>query len=427
MAAYDLTLTLVGIGAVAVIVVVTLLVNRTRVDGNRRLLQDQALANATLMGGLSTIETLKASGTESDLFSRWAGYHTRLTNAQQELALVTQLFLVVPPLLVALTNALVLSLGAVRVMDGRLTVGMLVAFQALMASFLAPVNNLVSLAGNLQEMEGNMNRVDDVMRHELDPQTTRDDGASAAGAARLKGVVELDDVAFGYSTLDGPLIEHLDLALAPGSRVALVGPSGCGKSTVAKIVTGLYETWTGEIRFDGRPRKDISRASLAGSLAIVDQDVALYEGTIRENLTMWDATIPEAAIVAACKDACIHDDITARQGGYDGRVEEGGANFSGGQCQRLEIARALVARPRVIVLDEATSALDTVTEQIIDRNLRIRGCTAIIIAHRLSTIRDADEIVVLERGKVVERGTHEQLMGAGGPYALLAGDSQVPA
>lgn len=425
MAAYDVELTVVGVGAAGLIVTATLLVNRRRVDGNRRLLQDQALANATLMGGLATIETLKASGTESDLFSRWAGYHTRLINAQQDLALVTQVFLVIPPLLMAVTNALVLSLGAVRVMDGTLTIGMLVAFQALMAGFLTPVNNLVSLAGTLQEMEGNMNRVDDVLRYDTDPQTRPQDSAArgAATGARLTGAVELDDVAFGYATLDGPLIEHFDLTLEPGARVALVGPSGCGKSTIAKVVTGLYEAWAGEIRFDGRPRREIPRACLAGSVAIVDQDVALYEGTIRENLTMWDPTIPDAAIVAACRDACIHDDIAARHGGYDSRVEEGGANFSGGQRQRLEIARALVDNPRVIVLDEATSALDSVTEQTIDRNLRIRGCTAIIIAHRLSTIRDADEIVVLDRGKVVERGTHEQLVGAAGLYAQLAAES----
>jgi NHLM bacteriocin system ABC transporter peptidase/ATP-binding protein len=423
MAAYDPMLTLAGIGAVALIVAATLAVNRRRIDGNRRLLHEEALSRATLMGGLSIIETLKASGTESDLFSRWAGYHTKYVNAQQALALVTQVFLVVPPLLVALTNALVLSLGAVRVMEGTLTMGMLVAFQTLMASFLTPVTNLVSLAGTLQEMEGHMNRIDDVMHYAVDPQTAPADDRTGTDGEPLKGFVDLEDVTFGYAKLNPPLIDHFDLRLAPGSRVALVGPSGCGKSTVAKVVTGLYETWAGDIKFDGQPRRAIPRCRLAGSVAIVDQDVALYEGTVRENLTMWDPTVTEAAIVAACKDACIHDDITARQGGYDSRVEEGGANFSGGQRQRLEIARALVGNPRVIVLDEATSALDTVTEQIIDRNLRIRGCTAIVIAHRLSTIRDADEIVVLDRGTVVERGTHAQLMGAAGLYAQLAAEA----
>lgn len=422
MAAYDPGLTLVGIAAAALVVAATLFVNRKRVDGNRRLLKEQAMAAATIMGGLSTIETLKATGAESDLFSRWAGYETKYVNAQQGLALVTQLFLVIPPLLVSLTNALVLVLGAIRVMEGALTMGMLVAFQTLMASFLTPVNNLVSLASTLQEMEGSMNRVDDVLRYRVDPQTgSTEDGADSDG--KLKGFVELDGVTFGYARLEGPLIDQFDLKLEPGSRVALVGPSGCGKSTVAKLVTGLYEPWAGQIRFDGRPRRSLPRGCLAGSVAIVDQDVALYEGTVRENLTLWDPTVPDTAIIAACKDACIHDDITARQGGYDSRVAEGGANFSGGERQRLEIARALVGNPRVIVLDEATSALDTVTEQIIDRNLRVRGCTAIIIAHRLSTIRDADEIIVLDRGKVAERGTYEHLIASGGLYAQLAAES----
>jgi len=423
MAAYDPLLTLIGMAAAVLVVGATLFVNRRRVDGNRRLLKEQAMAGATIMGGLSTIETLKATGAESDLFSRWAGYETKYINAQQQLALVTQLFLVIPPLLVSLTNALVLALGAIRVMEGALTMGMLVAFQTLMASFLTPVNNLVSLASNLQEMEGSMGRVDDVLRYAVDPQTSTPEGEAEAGSGKLKGFVELDAVTFGYARLDGPLIDRFDLKLTPGSRVALVGPSGCGKSTVAKLVTGLYEPWEGEIRFDGRPRRGLPRECLAGSVAIVDQDVALYEGTIRENLTLWDPSVPDAAIIAACKDACIHDDITARQGGYDSYVAEGGANFSGGQRQRLEIARALVGNPRVVVLDEATSALDTVTEQMIDRNLRIRGCTCIIVAHRLSTIRDADEIVVLDRGKVAERGTHEQLIAAGGLYAALAAES----
>jgi len=420
MLSYDPLLTLVGLVAVALLIWTTVLVNRHRVDGSRKFLQERGKAGGAIMGGLATIETLKASGGESDLFSTWAGYQAKYINAKQQTSGVTLAFLAVPPLLTSLTNASILALGACRVIQGELTVGQLVAFQALMAGFLGPVNSLVAMAGEIQEMQGTMERLDDVAGNATDPRTA-EAAEDAAPARRLEGHVELRQVTFGYSTLEPPLIVGLDLNLKPGSRVALVGPSGCGKSTVAKVVTGLYEPWDGEIRLDGRPQREWPRAALANSLAMVDQEVALFDGSIRDNLTLWDATVPDAELVRACQDACIHDDITARQGGYDSRVQEGGGNFSGGQRQRLEIARALVGNPQVLVLDEATSALDTATEHAIDRNLRRRGCTCIIIAHRLSTIRDADEIIVLNKGKVAQRGSHADLMAMGGLYAQLAG------
>jgi len=325
----------------------------------------------------------------------------------------------VPPLVISCTNIVVLSVGALHVMNGALTMGMLVAFQSLMSSFLGPVNNLVQLAGTLQEIEGTMNRLDDVERYPIDAQTAAD-ADDVHGPAQLEGAVEFRDVSFGYSRLEPPLIERFSLSLAPGSRVALVGPSGSGKSTVAKLVTGLYNAWEGEVRLDGRLRTDVPRRLLTNSVALVDQDISMFEGSVRDNITLWDTTVPESQLVQACKDACIHDDIAARQGGYDTKIDEGGANFSGGQRQRLEIARALVGNPRVLVLDEATSALDAATEEAVERNLRRRGCTCVVIAHRLSTVRDADEIIVLDRGKVVERGTHDQLAAAGGAYARLA-------
>lgn len=411
MFSYDTVLPLVGIGAVGLLASLTALVNRKRVDGNRRLLSEEGKATGALMGGLATIETLKASAGESDLFARWAGYQTKFINSGQQLATTTQLFLTMPTLIVSLANAVVLALGAYRVIQGELTLGMLVAFQSLMASFTTPVQNLVNLAGNLQEIEGQMNRLNDVLQYRLDPKT-EDTFQPEPGDLRTKltGRLSLEKVVFGYSRLEKPLVSDFSISLDPGQRVAFVGPSGSGKSTVAKLVTGLYEPWDGRVLFDGRVHSDVPRQVFANSVAVVDQDITMFGGTIRENLTLWDRTISDISVTQACKDACIHDDITAREGGYESEVEEGGKNFSGGQRQRMEIARALVGNPRILVLDEATSALDTVTEQLIDRNLRRRGCTCIIVAHRLSTIRDADEILVMEKGKVVQRGTHEQLI-----------------
>jgi NHLM bacteriocin system ABC transporter peptidase/ATP-binding protein len=416
MLTYSASLTLVAFAAIAVLAASTVVVNRRRVDGSRLVLQEEGKATGTLMAGLSAIETLKASAMESDFFARWAGYQAKYLSAQQSLSRITAMFMVIPPLTTAVANAVVLLLGARLVMRGDFTLGTLVAFQSLMSSFIRPVNNLVGLAGMTQEMQGKMTRIDDVLRY---PIAVR--GEDTANAERLSGHLELRDVTFGYSRQASPLIHDLRLVLRPGARVALVGPSGCGKSTVAKLVASLYPAWSGDVLLSGHHAGNWSRATRAATVALVDQDISLFAGTVRDNLTLWDSTVPADIVITACKDACIHDDIMARPGGLDALVEESGANFSGGQRQRLEIARALVANPSVLVLDEATSALDAVTEHEIDRNLRRRGCTCVIIAHRLSTIRDADEIVVLEHGRVVQRGTHESLMNeSGGLYEVLA-------
>jgi NHLM bacteriocin system ABC transporter peptidase/ATP-binding protein len=421
---YDPVLTLVGVVIASVNVAALRFVSRRRVDGNRRMQQDQGKMMGTALGGLQTIETLKATGSESDLFVRWSGYQAKVVNARQELERYTQVLDAVPPLLNAVNTALILGIGGLRVMNGSLTLGGLVAFQVLMASFMTPINRLVSLGSRLQMVEGDMNRLDDVLRYQADESA----GLSAAEPVpegepvKLSGRLELRGVSFGYSRLDPPLIENLDLVLEPGARVALVGGSGSGKSTISRLVTGLYKPWSGEILFDGRSRSTpagIVPRVLANSLAAVDQSVFLFEGSVRENLTLWDATVPLPEVVAAARDACIHEEVAGRPGGYDSPVEEGGANWSGGQRQRLEIARALVGRPSILVLDEATSALDPTTESLIDQSLRRRGCTCLIVAHRLSTIRDADEILVLEKGKVVQRGTHDELKGIAGPYARL--------
>lgn len=421
MFSFDALLTLIGLAIAAINFLALAYVSRRRKDTNVRLLQERGKMIGTSMAGLQSIESLKATGGESEFFSRWAGHLAKVLRSSQRMDVYSLALGSVPALLATMNTVVILGFGALRVMDEAMTIGTLVAFQALMAEFLQPINQFVALGGSLQEIEGELTRLDDVARHPVDPNTRMDEAAASFDAfpPKLSGGLQLRGVAYGYSRLHRPLIENFDLDVAAGARVALVGPSASGKSTMSKIISGLYRPWSGEIRLDAWPRDELPREVITNSVALVDQDFFLYEGTVREVLAMWDATVPEERIVQAAKDACIHEDIAARAGGYDSWVEEGGRNFSNGQRQRLEIARALVGNPSLLILDEATSALDPVTEKRIDDHLRRRGCTCVIVAHRLSTIRDCDEIVVLDQGRVVQRGTHDELLRAPGLYREL--------
>ncbi len=427
---YDWVLTLITIAFAAANLLALRYLSRSRVDANIRLAQETGKVAGVAIGGIQTIETIKASGLESDSFTKFAGYYAKSLNAQQELAIPSQVLNTIPVLLTALATTCILVVGGLRVMNGSLSIGMLVAYQTLTTGFLNPVNELVNFGSTLQDLEADLNRLDDVLENPVDPEAEREINGNSdnvlapvtLNSFRLEGNVELRSLNFGYYPLEPPLIDDLNLIIQPGQRVALVGGSGSGKSTVAKLVTGLYQPWSGEILLDGRSRQNIPRSVLASSLAMVEQEIFLFAGTVRENLTLWDATVPDEDIIAACEDAAIHDLILEMPGGYNAQLSEGGMNLSGGQRQRLEIARALVRNPQVLVLDEATSALDAETELIIDRNLRKRGCSCIVVAHRLSTIRDCDEIIVLEKGKVVQRGTHESLRtNESGIYNRLVG------
>lgn len=419
MLRYSATLTLVTILIALLNVAVLWYVSRRRTDVSHKLVQDQAKALAASYSGLQNIETIKATGAEADFFSRWAGYQTRVHTTNQELGVLTQVLAAVPPFLSMFATITTLLIGGLSVMAGDMTIGMLVAFQSLMASFLSPVNQLVDTGGRLQEIKSIFNRLNDVFNYPVHTGIQLTEKMEQGDSVKLSGAIELQAITFGYSPLGKPLIQDFNLKIKPGSRVALVGGSGSGKSTVARLIAGLYQPWSGAILFDGKPRHAIPRAMLNHSLSMVDQEIYLVAGSIRDNLTLWNQQIPEETLVRAAQDAHIHHEIMLRPGGYEASVREGGANFSGGQRQRLEIARALISNPSMLILDEATSALDAVTEQIIDDNLRRRGCTCVIVAHRLSTIRDCDEIIVMDQGRVVQRGTHEQLWRQGGVYARL--------
>ena len=417
MIRYNITLTLIGVGAIFINMLISWYISRKRMNITRVSLRDQAKLDSATVSGIDMIETIKASGAEKGFFGRWSGYQASVNTMAIHYARLNQVLGILPSLVSSLANLLVMGIGVWLVIQNHFTLGMLMAFQGFLSSFMGPASSLIGAMQSLQEMTTAIERVDDVMNYPMDPSF--DERPPAESYDKLRGEIEMKDITFGYSPLADPLIEDFSMRVKPGQKVAFVGASGCGKSTLAKLLSGLYQPWSGSITYDGKPIREIDRDIFTGSVAIVDQDIILYEDTVSANIRMWDDSIEGFEVILAARDAGIHDDIIQKAGGYQHKMLEGGRDFSGGQRQRLEIARALAQDPTICIMDEATSALDAKTEFEVVNAITARGITLIVIAHRLSTIRDCDEIIVLDHGKVVERGTHEELYAMDGYYKKL--------
>ena len=419
MIRYNVVLTIIGLSSIVVNIVVSQIVTKKRINASRISMRDSGKLSGTTVSGIEMIETIKASGAENGFFERWAGYQASVIGAEVDFNKFNEYLNLIPSIVSSLTSLLITGIGIYLTIKGEFTIGMITAFEGYLASFTSPFSSLISASQTIQEMRTEMERIEDVMKYPTDVIYNDQQLDNNKTYDKLSGAFEMKDVNFGYSKLDEPLIKNFNLSVKPGDRIAFVGESGCGKSTLAKLISGLYQPWTGEITFDGKKITEIDRSIFTGSLAVVDQDIILFEDSIKENIKMWDNSIEDFEVILAARDAQIHEDIVQREGGYNYGLSEGGKDFSGGQRQRLEIARVLAQDPTICILDEATSALDAKTEYEVVKAIKERGITCIVVAHRLSTIRDCDEIIVLDHGDVVERGKHEDLMKLNGYYANL--------
>ena len=419
MIRYNAVLTFVALASTLINFLMSRYISKKRMNATRVSMRDSGKLAGTTVAGIEMIETIKASGSENGFFTKWAGYQAGSIAGNVDYSNTNYYLGIIPSIVSTIASSVILAIGLYYTIQGNFTLGMITAFQGYLSSFLGPVTSLITASQTLQEMRTEMERIDDVMEYPIDFVFDDTDDIKEDSYKKLTGDIEMKDVVFGYSRLSDPLIKGFSMTLKQGQSVALVGSSGCGKSTISKLLSGLAEPWSGEILFDGKSIKQIDRAVFTGSLAVVDQDIIIFEDTIKNNIKMWDDSIQDFEVIMAARDAQIHEDIMKRKEGYDYVMSEGGKDFSGGQRQRMEIARVLAQDPTICILDEATSALDAKTEFDVVKAIKDRGITCVIIAHRLSTIRDCDEIIVLDHGDVVERGTHEELMKLKGRYTQL--------
>lgn len=408
MIKYSWKMTIIGISALLINSIVSNYISKKRINLTRVSMRDQAKLSSTTVAGIEMIETIKASGAENGFFTKWSGYQASVNSQSVKFSIQEKFLNLIPSFVSATANNAVLIIGIFLTMNGEFTLGMITAFQGCLSSFMAPAMSIVNANQSIQEMRTHMERVDDVMEYPVDNIFKED--SNIEDYRKLSGNIEINNLAFGYSKLADPLIQDFNMKLEPGKSVALVGSSGCGKSTMSKLLSGLHKPWSGEIKFDGKKMEEIDKDIFVSSLAVVDQDIILFEDTIANNIKMWDESIEDFEMILAARDAQIHNDIIQREGGYQHKLCENGKDFSGGQRQRLEIARVLAQDPTIIILDEATSALDAKTEYDVVKAIKDRGIACVVIAHRLSTIRSCDEIIVMDKGKIIDRGTHSELL-----------------